>query len=167
MSRPFGAPAIRLALVALTLAVAFATALAAPQAAQAAEISAHAPVNLRSGPGTNYRIITLIPAGTRLTLTGDPSDGFYPVVYNGASGWAYGTYLTVSGGGGGGASGGATVVTSVLNLRSGPGLGYRVITGLPYGTTVETLDGLRAADGTTGSRCAPGAPAPAGSPTPT
>ncbi|MDP9372965.1 MAG: SH3 domain-containing protein [Chloroflexota bacterium] len=38
-------------------------------------------------------------------------------------------------------------MTSVLNLRSGPGLGYRVITGLPYGTTVAVLDGPRAADG--------------------
>lgn len=52
-------------------------------------------LKLRRGPGTGYAELALIPQGTRVTTTvrGGPTDGFYPVAYNGQRGWAYGAFL--------------------------------------------------------------------------
>ena len=48
------------------------------------------------------------------------------------------------------------MVTSWLNLRRGPGLGYAIIAGMPYGTVVEILGGPQAADGYNWFRVAAG-----------
>src|SRR5262249_35923276 len=56
-------------------------------------------LNLRSGPGTSYSIILVMPGGANVDLTGDQANGFYGVVYNGNRGWAHGDYLTFGGGG--------------------------------------------------------------------
>ncbi len=64
-------------------------------------------LNLRSGPSTSDSVIVVMPAGATVEVTGDPRNGFYPVTYNGRSGWAYGDYLSFGGsspGGGGGSS---------------------------------------------------------------
>src|ERR671933_641031 len=45
------------------------------------------------------------------------------------------------------ASAAPTTVLEELNLRRGPGLGYAIVAGLPYGTVVEILGGPQAADG--------------------
>ncbi|TXG82525.1 MAG: hypothetical protein E6R14_06595 [Thermomicrobiales bacterium] len=55
-------------------------------------------VNLRSGPGTNYRRIATILEGTQVNLTGAPrrinGTDWYPVVINGVgSGWISGAFL--------------------------------------------------------------------------
>lgn len=50
-------------------------------------------VNLRGGPATNYTRIIVIPAGVTVTLTGQRSNGFHSVSYNGKSGWAFSSYL--------------------------------------------------------------------------
>lgn len=145
MSRPLDLFVVRYGLIALTLLMALAT----PLTVSAAEAAVREELNLRSGPGLGYRVITVMPSGAAVTVDGDPTEGWYPVVYNGIGGWAYGAYLAIGGadGDGGGGQGTATVVTAWLNLRSGPGLGYRVVTGLSYGTTVEIVDGPHAADG--------------------
>ncbi len=56
-------------------------------------------LNLRTGPGTSYAIILVMPGGADVDLTGDQNNGFYGVVYNGTRGWAYGDYLNLGGGG--------------------------------------------------------------------
>jgi uncharacterized protein YraI len=61
-------------------------------------------LNLRSGPGTSYAIILVMPGGANVDLTGDQANGFYGVIYNGNRGWAHGDYLTLGGGGNGGSS---------------------------------------------------------------
>jgi uncharacterized protein YgiM (DUF1202 family) len=38
-------------------------------------------VNLRSGPGTNHDIRTVVPKNTRVVVVGLPRNGFYPVTY--------------------------------------------------------------------------------------
>lgn len=144
MSRPFSSHVARHLLIALTLLMALAT----PLSVSAAEAAAREELNLRSGPGLGHRVIAVMPSGAAITVEGDPTEGWYPVVYNGIGGWAYGAYLAI--GGTGGDDGGqetATVVTAWLNLRSGPGLSHSVVTGLSYGTTVAIVDGPRAADG--------------------
>ncbi len=64
-------------------------------------------LNLRAGPSTSDAVLVVMPAGATVAITGDPRNGFYPVTYNGRSGWAYGDYLRLggSGPGDGGSSG--------------------------------------------------------------
>jgi cell wall-associated NlpC family hydrolase len=47
-------------------------------------------LNLRSGAGTKNAIVLVIPGGETVTITGDP---WYPVTYNGKTGWVSGAYL--------------------------------------------------------------------------
>lgn len=50
-------------------------------------------VNLREGPATEYKRIMVLPAGATVTVTGQQSNGFHSVSYNGKTGWAFSTYL--------------------------------------------------------------------------
>lgn len=52
-------------------------------------------VVLRDGPATNYTRILVLPVGARVALTGQQSNGFHSVSYNGKSGWAFSTYLNM------------------------------------------------------------------------
>ena len=105
-------------------------------------------LNLRSGPGTKYDVIDVMPAGASLKITGSYSKGFYPVRYQGVKGWASADYLTTDAGGssGGGGSGSSIVgtimrTTDRLNLRSGPGTKYGVILVMPEGADVKITGG--------------------------
>src|SRR5829696_3647998 len=40
-----------------------------------------------AGPGGQYGILTVAPAGATMSVDGDPVDGYYPVTYDGISGW--------------------------------------------------------------------------------
>lgn len=127
-----------------------ATALAADPATISEEL------NLRAGPGRGYPILAVMPAGSAVRITGDASEGWYPVRYNELNGWAYAEYIAVNGqaqgaaaAGGGGVRGSATVVTSLLNMRGGPGTSYGVVAQLPYGTTVQIVGNPQAGDGRT------------------
>jgi uncharacterized protein YraI len=114
-------------------------------------------VNLRSGPGLGYRILTIMPAGATVSVTGSASEGWYPVRYADTDGWAYAEYIALGGTaqgnatatGSAGTRGTATVVTNLLNLRGGPGMGYGVVAQLPYGTTVQIVGDPQAGDGRT------------------
>src|SRR5690606_11827258 len=53
------------------------------------------PVNLRGGPATEYKRIQVLPAGVLVTLTGQQSNGFHAVSYNGKAGWVFSTYLNL------------------------------------------------------------------------
>ncbi len=147
MSRRSRHVLIRCGIIALLLLTTFATPIAA-LAAESATVSEE--LNLRSGPGLGYRILTVMPAGATVAVTGEPTEGFYPVQYNDLTGWAFGQYLAINGSApvaSTGARDTATVITSQLNLRSGPGLGFSVVAKLNYGTTVELLGGQQNADG--------------------
>ncbi len=100
-----------------------------------------ADLNLRSGPGTGYSVITVMPSGSTVTLTGDRSNGFAAVDYKGTKGWAFETYLSSGTSSPPPATNTATV-TDALNLRSGPGTSYSVLLVMPAGSTV-TLTGNR------------------------
>lgn len=97
-------------------------------------------LNLRAGPGTGYRVLTVMSDGEAVDVLDGPSDGWYKVGYGSTTGWAFGDYLAL-GGAPGGSGGSATVDTDLLNLRSGPGTGNRVITVMSQGETVDILDG--------------------------
>jgi hypothetical protein len=60
-----------------------------------------------AGPGGQYGILTMAPSGTVMSVDGDPVDGYYPVSYDGISGWtAVGLLRVADGGGGNGAGNG-------------------------------------------------------------
>ncbi|MGI8404202.1 MAG: SH3 domain-containing protein [Thermomicrobiales bacterium] len=107
-------------------------------------------VNFRIGPGTNYDAMTVIPAGAQIEVLGDPQNGFYPIQYGDATGYASGDYLSIGGGGDSssgsdngsgvsndGATGTAFVIDGALNLRSGASSSSSVITVMPGDAQVE------------------------------
>jgi len=95
-------------------------------------------LNLRSGPGTSYSIVALMPNGATVTVTGAITNGFYPVTYGNLSGYAASQYLSF----GSTPSQTATVIDGSLNLRSGPGTSYSIVALMPNGATV-TITGAQ------------------------
>ena len=90
-------------------------------------------LNLRTGAGTSYRVVLVMPAGSTVTVTGPSVNGFAPIVYKGLYGWAYAAYLDLGDGPDGG---NIAVVTKNLNLRAGPSLSDRVLLVMPAGSRV-------------------------------
>jgi len=109
-------------------------------------------LNLRSGPGTSYQVVTVMPDGSSVEIMGDPQAGFYPVRFNGTKGWASADWLSVGRAAPaqpapstqgsvpvGDTVVGSATVTASLNLRTGPGTDYQVVLVLPYGASVEVM----------------------------
>jgi len=93
---------------------------------------------MRSGPGTGYEKIKLIPQGTRVQVS-SMQNGWYQFTYGGTTGWSSGSYLK------------AVTTTPVpavttsykrttanLNMRKGPSTAESIISTIPNGTKVET-----------------------------
>jgi N-acetylmuramoyl-L-alanine amidase len=92
-------------------------------------------LNLRSGAGTGYGVLLVLPDGARVELTGSASNGFSQVVYQGTTGWASSQWLNT-----GGSSGStATVIDGALNLRASASTGASVLAVMPDGATVTLL----------------------------
>lgn len=95
-------------------------------------------LNLRTGPALSFGVIQVLPLGASVTLTGGDENGFREVTYNSREGWAFGAFLSID----------APVpspndtatTTDRLNLRSGSGITFPVMTVLPVGAIV-TLTG--------------------------
>lgn len=58
-----------------------------------------------AGPGGQYGILTVAPAGSAMSVDGDPVDGYYPVTFEGVEGWTATGLVEVTGGGGNGGGG--------------------------------------------------------------
>ena len=110
-------------------------------------------LNLRSSASLSAGVITVIPSGGRVEVTGGSQNGYYPLTYRGSSGWSSGDYLRFDSGQDPGSAGSgttapppstsgptATVINGALNLRSGAGTNYSVVTVMPGGASV-TLTG--------------------------
>ena len=92
-------------------------------------------LNLRSGAGTGYGVVLVLPDGAQVELTGSTSNGFTKVIYQGTTGWASSQWLTT-----GGSSGStANVIDGELNLRSSASTGGSVLQVLPDGASVTLL----------------------------
>jgi uncharacterized protein YraI len=83
--------------------------------AAGATLATTANVNLRTGAGTGFTILHVIPSGALVTVVdGTPKSGWYNIKHAGAIGWSYGVYLSPSGGttgGGGTTTGGGGTTT--------------------------------------------------------
>ncbi len=102
-------------------------------------------VNLRSGPGTGYSILLTIPKGTSVPVVDASNTSWVKVTYNGKTGYCSRQYMSVSGSQTGGSSGEVSSdktgkALDNVNLRSGAGLSYRILTTVPKGTSVKVVD---------------------------
>ncbi|MBY6272854.1 MAG: peptide-binding protein, partial [Bacillaceae bacterium] len=112
-------------------------------------------LNMRTGPGTKYKVILTIPKGKQVTAT-EKSGSWYKVSYSYTSkgkkytktGWISGSYLKkVPTSGSSGSASGTTKITKTvyqttanLNMRTGPGTKYKVIFTIPNGKTVSATE---------------------------
>ena len=112
-------------------------------------------VNLRAEPRPDAPVLLVVPAGGALSRTGDVVDGFAPVAYEGATGWAAIAFLTLGATAPdtaatasvepepaatadatatpGAEAGTAASATDLLNLRGGPSYDDDVLRVLPPG----------------------------------
>ena len=105
-------------------------------------------LNVRSGAGTSYSVITKLSKGTVVDVIESASNGWKKVkTSNGTTGWASGDYLTTGSAGNSSTDNStsqtsykATVNTDSLNMRKGAGTSYSVITKLSKGTVVDVLE---------------------------
>jgi N-acetylmuramoyl-L-alanine amidase len=105
-------------------------------------------LNIRSGPGVSYGVITYVYRNTVLTLLARNADASWVKVMTttGVQGWVNSRYvltsyplssLPVEGTTGGGIT--AVVISYGLNVRSGPGVGYARVIAVPNGTVLTLL----------------------------
>ena len=105
-------------------------------------------LNVRSGAGTSYSVITKLPKGTVVDVLESASNGWKKIkTSGGTTGWASGDYLTTGSAGNSSTNNStsqtsykATVNTDSLNMRKGAGTSYSVITKLSNGTVVDVLE---------------------------
>ncbi|MEZ4500562.1 MAG: hypothetical protein R2839_10915 [Thermomicrobiales bacterium] len=119
-------------------------------------------VNLRSGPGTTFSVLGLVPTNTTGSVTGFPTsaNGFtwYPVQMSGfPAGFMAGEFLVKTGSaptattapGGFNPGDQIHVAVSALNLRQAAGTGATVIGRMPFGTNGSVTGAPVAANGYT------------------
>ena len=116
-------------------------------AAQTGTVTASA-LNIRSGAGTNYSVITKAYKGESVDIL-DTSNGWYKVkLSNGKIGWASSDYINrmsnsnSNSQNGTSISGYGKVTASTLNVRSGAGTSYSVVTKVYKGDKVNLLESL-------------------------
>lgn len=94
-------------------------------------------LNMRSGPGTSFGVVTVLPNQAIVTLTGQSQNGFRSVTWGSFSGWVSTEYLKISG-----TTPPPTVpapetsatTTDSVNLRTSPSLSSGVKRVVPSGT---------------------------------
>jgi len=94
-------------------------------------------VNMRTGPSTNRAILTEVPTGMPVYLTGGTRNGFRPVSYGSERGWIHADFLTIAD------RPQTKRVTEALNLRSAPRSDSSVIMVMPAGATVTVTGEAR------------------------
>ena len=122
-------------------------------------------LNVRSGAGTSYSVITKLSKGTVVDVLESASNGWKKIkTSGGTTGWVSGEYLTTGSAGNSSTNNStsqtsykATVNTDSLNMRKGAGTSYSVITKLSNGTVVDVLESasngwkkIKTSNGTTG-----------------
>lgn len=101
-----------------------------------------AALNLRTGPGTGYRVILVMPKGATINLQRRYENGFDYVSYKGRLGWAHRDYIVARTGGStpDPVIVGSATTTANVNLRRGPSTGHPVIQVIVKGATVSITD---------------------------
>ena len=123
---------IQIVLIVTFLILATAMGFAAPGQLSAKMISINRPnVNMRSGPGTKYKITWLLKRGYPLQVISRKNKWYKVRDFEGDTGWVYGP-LT-------GSSPHLVVKKKKINLRSGPGTNYRIVAQASRGVVFKTI----------------------------
>lgn len=123
----------------------------APSTAPNATVTGGSTVNVRTGPGTDYKRVTMVAEGKRVAVL-KQEGGWYQVSFDNQTGYIMGDYLTVDGGASAKTEtpakpatvdksvGNATVTGgSAINVRTGPDTSYSRVTRLAEGKRVTLL----------------------------
>jgi len=130
------------------------TLVVGPTDAASGTVQATQDLNLRGGPSRGDPILSVIPAGSPVTVSGAADQGYLAVTYGGMTGWADAAYLSVEQGVPASAEPVAaspaaaaapmnampvTVATTLdaLNFRAGPSADSVVLTVIPNGAPVS------------------------------
>ncbi len=106
--------------------------LVAPMAASAKMVSINRDeVNIRSGPSTRYRVKWQVGQGFPLRVIGSRGQWYKVRDFEKDVGWVYAPLTS--------RQAHLVVKKSVVNLRSGPGTNYSVVTQAKYGVVFRTL----------------------------
>lgn len=110
--------------------------LVAPAPGRAEMVSVNRPkINMRSGPGTQYGVMWELGRGYPLKVLGRQGNWLKVIDFENDTGWIYKplvshrAYLIVK--------------KPVVNIRSGPGTGYRLIGKANYGVVLRTVSRSR------------------------
>lgn len=93
------------------------------------------PLNVRSGPGTDYDKVGTLKRGDKVEILDDTVEGWYEISNDELTGYVSSEYITL-----GDIPQQGMITTSVLNVRSGAGTSFAKIGTLKAGTTVDILD---------------------------
>jgi uncharacterized protein YraI len=94
--------------------------------------------NLRSGPGTSYAVLKVVPYGSLIGTSTTVQNGFRYVSHNGLGGWMHDAY-TGFGGPSAGPEDGSATTTANVNFRTEPSPQSSVIQVIPKGSKVQVL----------------------------
>ena len=130
--------------------------MSVPAYAESAVVTGNG-VNMRSGPGTNYRVIDSLPRGATVNVSDRSNGSWYAVDYNGSSGFMSSSYLSIteedySGVTTPSGEGNAYINAMYVRFRSGPGSDTSIlgeynrgksvtVTGTSGGWTACIIDG--------------------------
>ncbi|MDO4746560.1 MAG: SH3 domain-containing protein, partial [Bacillota bacterium] len=114
------------------------------------------PLTVRSGAGSNYSKIGSLKKGTTFVITAKVKDSagkyWYKLTYGDSVGYVSSSYVTTSSSSTSSATPvtfqiGTTTADSGLNVRSGAGTSYKILTVLPKGSTVTVTGSAKASNG--------------------
>lgn len=98
-------------------------------------------LNVRSGPGTNYKIIGSLKDQTKVTVYTQTKNGWSEILYNKKKSFVSSKYLrsaSIT------STAGVVELTSgTLNVRSGPGLSYKKMGSLKNGSKITVYNRLK------------------------
>lgn len=117
------------------------------------------PLNVRKGPGTSYAKLGSLTEGKTFSVTGKAKDKdgvyWYRFTYNGAAGFVHSGYVTTKKTDSASDYKPVTFKTGTvttndgLNVRSGAGTGYSILTILSYGNTIAITGSAKDSKGNT------------------
>lgn len=119
-------------------------------------VKASGGLNVRSGPGTSYGRLGILADGKVFTVTGKTKASYgtiwYQLTYSGKKGYVSSKYVKTSASGSSGYNSvtvkvGTVTANDGLNVRSGAGTGYSVLTVLDKGVSVSITGSKKASNG--------------------
>ena len=101
-----------------------------------------APLNVRSGPGLNNKVVGYLSSGQDVSLTGKQSRGFAEILYGGTRAWVSSQYLASSSTGLPQAAG-SRYATADLLIRTSTDSDFKIITTVKKGTKLQITGSTR------------------------